>query len=1385
MAGGSINLAVKTTNDNSGLKAASADLDSFGQSAAAAGGNIEQFDKKQAAAAKALEKNFVKASALATVGIAALGGLAIKTAADFERSMDQVGAVAGATASEIGQLSTAAKQIGADTTFSASQAAGAMQELAAGGRSVAQILGGEARAAVDLAAAGNYDLAQSGRTIATVMDIWKNSQIDTNDVVNRLAGAANASRFGVEDMSAAVAQAGGVAASMGVEFDDFTAAIAATASSFASGSDAGTSFKTFLLNLDGSTDKAKQKIEELGLEFRDSNGELKSMAEIADELSIKVGTLGEAEQTAALKVIFGNDAYRTAVGLMDQTAEGVQKVNDILGNTDAGAIAEQRMSNLAGSFEEFKGSAETLAISLGEKALPAMTNMADAGTAALNAFGGLPESTQGLALGFTAISIAAPAAVALIGKMAESAKALKTVMTGGGTTWGTLGPAVSAAAIGVGALAISVDALLQKTKGYGLGELVFGNPRAASAGNQFNKDLEHTLEIARGAGVEIDGIAAAMDKYTTAIGENADKSQSAADKRQGITEALAGSLMAEEASVWELKAAYDEIGRTYEANGLKAEAAQATFDNETKVLEKYALAVDDMNIKMAGAFNAIEDANAGVVLSTQDVAAAIPPATTALDDFTTGLEEGANWSDELGQRLDELAGRFSVLDPQMAINNINLAILKEELADAERNGTGFSEVLGMTTEQMKDGIKVLEDDNAARSENADTYRELSGEIEHLSRMGLLASGSFINIDAAIKAANLSSEEQITLAGQVGQAFGVLAVGDIPSFISALQTIGETSPEVMKTVVDSITDPEKKAAILDHLRGMGSEADTILTVGFGEASNSAVNALNEGLAAGVPMIEGTGGQLGFAAAEGLESQNGVMYSSGFTLGKQGGQGIVDGFAAMQWAVNGAAAGLAAGGVAAAAGPQGQDSKSPSRKWKKLGEWAGEGYVLGMEESEARVMRAGEAMATAGLDGAKGASDGYGVLVSAFDRHGRSPFAENGNPMGWVMGSNGAWKWVEIDPDAKPDPEKPIVYGGADPSAPPPIEVDHPLPPPPKPRETTTPKGPGNHPKTPGPGGAMQPGDGTRTADGRVYWDGTGEEPSEPWVGFGALLGQAGAGKAAEYPLVQVGPNVWWDPNKNEYVTGGLQPLEPDSNVGWDPLGGDFGVIDPVAANYGYSVYQDSAGVWRDVVTNEEAIDPVTRRFKTAKYQQDALDWLGRLQNDEKKFGTRGLQAPVAQQSTMAKFWAKGGMAPRSMSNDPFRMNSFDFFTERGDWAALGYGEGSEWSSDPWYGDVPKEWLKTAAGQEYLALRGIDPMNNPATRADYNRWHPNAMGGGGTRVRKGSGFETVYRRESADNTPKQIVINVQAWDTQDFIRNGSKIREAIAYDERAGY
>ncbi len=306
-----------------------------------------------------------------------VGGLksVVSVAADFEHAISSVGAVSGATKDQLKQLSDTALRIGKDTQFGAREAAGAMEILAANGISVADIMGGAADAAATLAAAGGTNLAQAADTVSTAMAVWGASTEDLTDYVNRLAGAANVSRFGVEDMSQAIAQGGGVAASVGVDFKDFSASIAATATSFSSGSDAGTSFKTFLQRLAAPTDEAARLMAELGINAFDANNKMRPMGEIVQQLHDSLGSMSEAQRAQAASMIFGSDAMRTAMGLAGLTREEFEKLSDTMGDTSALDVAKERTDNLAGAWEQFKGAIETLQIEIGQKLLPVLTEL--------------------------------------------------------------------------------------------------------------------------------------------------------------------------------------------------------------------------------------------------------------------------------------------------------------------------------------------------------------------------------------------------------------------------------------------------------------------------------------------------------------------------------------------------------------------------------------------------------------------------------------------------------------------------------------------------------------------------------------------------------------------------------------------------------------------------------------------------------------------------------------------------------------------------------------------------------------------------------------------------------------------------------------------------
>ncbi|MDR2486708.1 MAG: phage tail tape measure protein, partial [Clostridiales Family XIII bacterium] len=110
----------------------------------------------------------VKAISGISAGLAAAGGLAIRTGAEFEAGMSRVKAISGATGDEMKRMSEQAKQLGADTAFSASEAAAGMENLASAGFDAAETMKAMP-GLLDLAAVSGGDVAAASETAASTI----------------------------------------------------------------------------------------------------------------------------------------------------------------------------------------------------------------------------------------------------------------------------------------------------------------------------------------------------------------------------------------------------------------------------------------------------------------------------------------------------------------------------------------------------------------------------------------------------------------------------------------------------------------------------------------------------------------------------------------------------------------------------------------------------------------------------------------------------------------------------------------------------------------------------------------------------------------------------------------------------------------------------------------------------------------------------------------------------------------------------------------------------------------------------------------------------------------------------------------------------------------
>lgn len=375
----------------------------------------------------------VTGTAMVGVGAAAVAGfgVAINAAANFEQGLSNIEAVSGATEKQMEAIRKKALRLGADTQFSAGEAASAMEELVKAGLSVEDVVNGAADATVNLAAAGEVSLPEAAEIAAAAMNNFGLSAETMPRVADLIAGAANASAISVSDFGQSLKQSGAVASLVGLSFDDLSLAITAMGNAGIKGSDAGTSLKTFLSNLQPTTEKQANLMgklgivtEEAGNRFFDAEGNIKSMAEISDVLSGALEGMTSAQQQMALETLFGSDAIRAAAIIAKEGGEGFNELAVQMGKVKAADVAATKMDNFNGSVEQLKGSIETLLIQIGTPFLGVLRDVVDRVTEVVNWIGNLNPQVQKLA---AMVTLGTGALVGLVGGILLAVSAFQKV----------------------------------------------------------------------------------------------------------------------------------------------------------------------------------------------------------------------------------------------------------------------------------------------------------------------------------------------------------------------------------------------------------------------------------------------------------------------------------------------------------------------------------------------------------------------------------------------------------------------------------------------------------------------------------------------------------------------------------------------------------------------------------------------------------------------------------------------------------------------------------------------------------------------------------------------------------------------------------------------
>lgn len=310
---------------------------------------------------------------------------------DFESMMSQVKAISGATGHAFDDLTAKAQEMGATTKFTATESAEAFNYMAMAGWKPQQMIDGIS-GIMSLAAASGEDLGTTSDIVTDALTAFGLQAGDAGHFADVLAQASANANTNVSMLGESFKYVAPVAGAMNYSVEDTSLALGLMANASIKGSMAGTALKTSLANMAAPTDSMAAAMDKYGISLTDSEGNMKSLRGVIDNLRGSLGGLSETEQTAAASTIFGKEAMAGMLAIINASEEDYNKLSTAIGNSKDAAegMADTMLDNLKGSFTLMQSAIEGTENAFGKRLSPYLRGIAGGITDMM------PEITDGI-----------------------------------------------------------------------------------------------------------------------------------------------------------------------------------------------------------------------------------------------------------------------------------------------------------------------------------------------------------------------------------------------------------------------------------------------------------------------------------------------------------------------------------------------------------------------------------------------------------------------------------------------------------------------------------------------------------------------------------------------------------------------------------------------------------------------------------------------------------------------------------------------------------------------------------------------------------------------------------------------------------------------------
>lgn len=923
-----------------------------------------------------------------------------------------------------------AGEMGAKTAFTANEAADALNYMALAGYDADKSMNMLPKV-LNLAAAGSIELADASDMVTDAQSALGLSMDETSELVDKMAKTASRTNTSVAQLGEGILKIGGTARSLKGGTTELAASLGVLADNGIKGAEGGTHLRNVLLSLQHAAVNGKIAVGDMAVEVYDVNGEMRALPDIFGDINTAMQGMTEAGADAAKTALFNKTDLSAVNALLSTSGERWTALTGEIDNAAgaAQAMAETQLDNLAGDITLLQSAAEGAKIAVSDKLSPSLRRAAQLGTALISEmseeFGehGLSGAVEAahkvldrelgdaakVVYGIEAATKAAAAAFVVyksemvLSGVIGSLKTVNNLMREGKT----LAEAMNAAEMANPYVLIATAAI---SAGIALKSLIDTQTdlieEAADSYDLLDEKQKAVVDNIAALGQSLKDTKSGFSDSTQAIEDQAVAAEKMADRLYELdsAESLSNEQKAEmQAIVNALNSSYEDLNIQLDEETGHLLTEREAIDNNIAAMKKRA--------KAAAAEETLTELYKEQVQAEQNLA-----------DVSDKRTEARKKLNEIEAQHNAQLEELRQLEKDIEINGFNGV----EQEQAYKDLTKAVEESGEALNKQKDVVGTLDSAYVSASNSVrSTESSIEGVTGYITENGGIVSDSAENVSNALDKVADSAENA---AGKTSQVFTITeeqvedTLGKIDELTEAYNSKVNTQEGVLESWVDKnlsmdedsfdigawqnvlnstqneLNDWDGKIdalaertdkngrrivndGLLEHLKTLGPEGRKYV--------EALTNASDEGLEkfsltwettyTSIPKIaekqydelKSTTNRKIKEMLSDVESQNDDIKNVFGRLGLFGIDGYIEGFndpekrAELEAAVRGMVQ------QAKAAVEDEEDSHSPSKVFRKLGSYAGEGYALGITDEMKSAAEASKALVRSAVNASSGA------------------------------------------------------------------------------------------------------------------------------------------------------------------------------------------------------------------------------------------------------------------------------------------------------------------------------------------------------------------------------------------------------------------------------